>query len=568
VSEPQALPAGWVETTLGDVISPTRNSFQHDSSTELSYIGLEHVESETMRLLGTMPAKELRSNALSFKTGDILYGRLRPYLNKVLQVGFDGLCSPEFIVFHEFNIIEPKYLQYFINSWPFKSFATHLNTGDRPRVDWDQLKGYHFPLAPLAEQRRIVSSIEQQFTRLDAGIASLRQAQTRLKRYRAAVLKAAVEGKLTEEWRAEHTDTEPADMLLARILSERRARWEEEQHAKGKDPAKMKYEEPVGPDTTGLPELPEGWCWATVEQLALVVRGASPRPAGDPKYFGGDIPWITVGSITSDEQPYLRSVSDYVTEAGRKASRYIEPETLLLTNSGATLGVPKITKIGGCINDGSVALLETNYPLKLYLYYYLSSITNKLRLINQGAAQPNLNTGIVKSIVVPIPPLKEQNVIIAEIEQQLSAAQVARSEISANLKRAERLRQCILREAFAGRLVSQDPDDEPANKLLEKIKSTKLYTTSIATSSVLRSAVMGKTKEHTIRRALYEVLRKTSHPIAPNLLFFEAGFTQEHIEDFYQELRKEILRGRIRELRPNDTEVLLQIEEVSINEID
>jgi type I restriction enzyme, S subunit len=144
-----------------------------------------------------------------------------------------------------------------------------------------------------------------------------------------------------------------------------------------------------------------------------------------------------------------------------------------LTNSGATLGVPKITKIGGCINDGSVALLYVDYPLKLYLYYFLSSITKKLRAINQGAAQPNLNTGIVKAILIPLPPLTEQKEITEEVEHNLSVIEQLEKTINVNLKRAERLRQTILKQAFEGKLVPQDPNDEPAEKLLERIKAEK-----------------------------------------------------------------------------------------------
>jgi type I restriction enzyme S subunit len=199
--------------------------------------------------------------------------------------------------------------------------------------------------------------------------------------------------------------------------------------------------------------LPEGWCWATIDQLSIVVRGASPRPAGDPKYFGGNIPWITVGSLTADDQPYLSSVTDYVTEAGCRASRYIEPETLLLTNSGATLGVPKITRIGGCINDGSVALLHVDYPLKSYLLYFLSSITDKLRNINQGAAQPNLNTGIVKSIIVPLPPNREQMRIVAKVESCWSILSRTHQAVGSLLIPVDRLRQAIFRRAFEGKLL-------------------------------------------------------------------------------------------------------------------
>ncbi len=119
-------------------------------------------------------------------------------------------------------------------------------------VTKNQLSELPFPLPPFAEQQRIVAAIEQQFSRLDVGVAALRQAKEKLKRYRAAVLKAAVEGKLTETWRAEHPATEPASKLLERILSERRAKWEADLRAKGKDSAKVRYVEPKGPEFAGV----------------------------------------------------------------------------------------------------------------------------------------------------------------------------------------------------------------------------------------------------------------------------------------------------------------------------
>jgi type I restriction enzyme S subunit len=213
-----------------------------------------------------------------------------------------------------------------------------------------------------------------------------------------------------------------------------------------------KYKEPAAPDTANLPSLPEGWTGATIEQLSEVVRGSSPRPAGDPRYFGGDVPWITVGPLTADNSPYLKSVAASLNELGREHSRYIEPQTLLLTNSGATLGVPKITLIGGCINDGVAALLGVSYPLKLYLLYFLRTQTERLRGVNQGAAQPNLNTTIIKAINVPLPPLAEQTRIVAEVERRLSVVEELESVVSANLQRATRLRQSILQRAFEGKL--------------------------------------------------------------------------------------------------------------------
>jgi type I restriction enzyme S subunit len=154
-------------------------------------------------------------------------------------------------------------------------------------------------IVPLAEQQRIESAIEQQFTRLDAGVAALRKAQTKLKRYRAAVLKDAVEGKLTEAWRAEHPTTEPASMLLERILKERRAKWETDLRAKSKDPTKVKYVEPAKPDVEGMPDLPEGWCWATVEQVGDVQLGRQRAP----QYHTGPYmrPYLRVANVFEDQ---------------------------------------------------------------------------------------------------------------------------------------------------------------------------------------------------------------------------------------------------------------------------
>jgi type I restriction enzyme S subunit len=148
-----------------------------------------------------------------------------------------------------------------------------------------------------------------------------------------------------------------------------------------------------------------------------------------------------------------------VTELGKANSRYIEQGTLLLTNSGATLGVPKITLIGGCINDGVAALLEVGDPLKMYLLHHLSSLTEPLRRINQGAAQPNLNTNIIREILVPLPPSSEQGRIVTEIDRRLSLVHEVESQVDANLKRTERLHMSILSRAFSGGMCHGDMSD-------------------------------------------------------------------------------------------------------------
>jgi type I restriction enzyme S subunit len=482
------LPNSWEWVKLGDICNTTsggtpsrKNNSYFDGN--IPWLKSGELENGLIKKTEEFITHEglNESSAKIIPSGTLLIALYGATVGKLGILGIDSAINQAICAIFNPPEINLKYLFFYFLSYK-ENLLNARKGGAQPNISQQVINDVNFPISPLEEQKRIVAKIEELFTELDAGVELLKKLQIKLKCYRQSVLKAAVEGNLTQEWRAENQDKlEPANQLLDRILKERRKKWEAEQLAKftaqGKHPKddswKLKYKEPSPPDVSNLPALPNGWCWANIDQLSEVVRGASPRPAGDPKYFGGDIPWITVGCLTTDNQPYLTSVSNFVTEAGCKASRYVAPETLLLTNSGATLGVPKITKIGGCINDGSVALLNVDYPLKLYLYYYLSTLTQKLRIINQGAAQPNLNTGIVKAIILPFTCSNEQSKIIEEIELRLSVIDQIEITIQTNLKRAEKLRQSILKQAFQGKLVEQDPNDEPAAKLLERIKAEK-----------------------------------------------------------------------------------------------
>ena len=289
-SSPEGAKEGGI-STLKEIVQPRRGKSSPADHPDLPYIGLEHVEAHTTRLLGSVPATEMRSTANRFQPGDVLYSRLRPYLNKVWRADREGLCSSEFIVLPGNERVDSSYLCYRLNAHDFVSFANSLNAGDRPRVDFDQISTFQTWLPrTLPEQRRIVAEIEKQFTRLEAGVAALRRVQANLKRYRAAVLKAACEGRLVpaetelvgrlpsagvgrvpsrgDRAKAKgnagsgdpaYNDApfETGEALLARILTERRQNWQ----------GRGQYKEPAAPDTTSLQKLPEGWTWATAEQL-------------------------------------------------------------------------------------------------------------------------------------------------------------------------------------------------------------------------------------------------------------------------------------------------------------
>ncbi len=504
MSEEADLPRGWIEIEFGDLFSRPGDDIvdgpfgsnlkaseyvaagipiarlQNIDRNQFIPKNIQHVTSEK--------ADELARH--TFVPGDILITKLGDTLGKacLAPLSIDrGILVADVVrarITHQW--VDRSFLCYQINADNvLGQFKDQTKGTTRPRVNLTKIRCLRARLCPQPEQTRIVEKLEELLSALDAGVTELKAAQKKLAQYRQSLLKAAMEGALTAEWRAKHQPTETGAQLLDRILTERRARWEARQLAKfkeqGKTPPKdwqNKYPEPVPPDTTDLPEVPEGWVWASVDQLSFVVRGASPRPAGDPRFFGGEIPWITVGSLTADNSMYLKSVNQFVTETGRDASRFIEAGTLLLTNSGATLGVPKITNIGGCINDGSVALLDIDEPLKVYLYWYLRTQTDVLRATNQGAAQPNLNTDIVKRISVPICALAEMGQVNDLLGSQTDAIEKQRKSIAISFKQSTAQRQNILRAAFAGQLVPQDPNDEPASVLLERIRAERLVRAS------------------------------------------------------------------------------------------
>ena len=353
-----------------------------------------------------------------------------------------------------------KFFHYYLIQAILEDLYRHAHGSGMVHITRGKFEALTVNLPPLAEQERIVSAIEQQFTRLDAGIAALRKAQAKLKRYRAAVLKAAVEGKLTEIWRAEHPTTEPASMLLERILKERRAKWEADLKAKGKDPAKVKYVEPAKPHLESLPELPEGWCWATLGQITECLdskrvpinKEERAKRVGAIPYYGanGQVGWID--DYIFDE-PLVLVVEDE-TFVGREIpfSYKITGKSWVNNHAHVLRPIP------------AVHVDYLNYSLVYYPFTPLTQGTTGRRKLTQKAL-----------VLVPyaLPPFAEQEQIVSEVEQRLSIIAQLETIVEANLKRSERLRQSILKEAFAGRLLPQDPNDEPASVLLERIRKER-----------------------------------------------------------------------------------------------
>jgi type I restriction enzyme S subunit len=337
------------------------------------------------------------------------------------------------------------------------------------------------PVAPATEQTRIVAKLEELLSDLDAGVAELKAAKKKLAQYRQSLLKAAVEGTLTAEWRSKNPVTETGAQLLARILTERRARWEAKQLAKfkeqGKSPPKdwqKKYPEPVQPDTTGLPELPQGWVWTALGECFQVAVGATPSRK-EPAYWNGDISWVSSGEVRFNR---IKATKETITTAGLgNSSTQINPigSVLLgMIGEGKTRGQVAILDIPAANNQNCAAIWveETPVPAQ-YVYCWLWSQYEQTRRGSSGNNQPALNKSIVERIPMPLPPLEEMQAIVLLLEEALAQIDKQEGAIELSLKQSTAQRQNILRAAFSGQLVPQDPNDEPASVLLARIRAER-----------------------------------------------------------------------------------------------
>lgn len=363
--------------------------------------------------------------------------------------------------------LRPRFLLRFLQSdftrRFFKANARGI-AGSMPKISQGTIERLAVPVPPLDEQDRVVSAVEAQVSRLDAAVATLRRVKANLKRARASVLKAAVEGRLVRTEaalaRAEGREYEPASALLGRILADRKAEWA----ASG---ARGKYAEPVGPDREALRELPEGWCWATVDSLlAGPLRNGKSAKASDD---GAGIRTLTLTSVTtgcfSDENTKFTVATREQVEG-----LWLEPGDLLVQRSNTPDLVGSSALYRGhrgwavypdlLIRVRSTRRMEVEW---LALALQGPTIRRYFRDRSRGIAgsMPKIDQGTIQATAIPLPPLPEQHRIVAEVDRRLSVLDAVSVTVDANLARCIRLRQSILKRAFEGRLVAPGTSNPP-----------------------------------------------------------------------------------------------------------
>ena len=478
----QELPQGWGQTTLGDICLPVNKvTPRHTPDQPFTYLDIASIDNSTHRVIS--PKVYLGRDAPSrarqqVRKGNTLFSTVRTYLKNVAMVPpeFDGeVASTGFCVLNPAGEVDYSFIFYSVLSDEFVSKLNPLQRGTSyPAVRDGDVLSQEIVLPPLPEQHRIVAEIEKQFSRLDASVAALNGAQVNLKRYRSSMLKAACEGTLVpteaELARDDGREYESADRLLDRIRVERRVLWASQPKRRGK------YKEPVAPDTSALPELPEGWVWATAGQLALVESGQTPKGIVEiASTESHGVPWYRVSDMNAPRnREYMIVASSEIPESdvARLGVHKRPPGTIIFPKRGGAIATNKKRRlsISSAYDLNTMGMVPVG-ELGDYLWWWFQTID--LGTLGDGSNVPQINHDDIQPIPVPLPPLAEQLRIVGEVERRLSIIQQAEAAVETSLKRAERMRQSILKQAFTGKLVPQDPNDEPASVLLERIRTER-----------------------------------------------------------------------------------------------
>lgn len=483
------LPRDWVKASLEDIsaINPGFGNDDHPDDIEVTFLPMKCVEELTGRIDLSMVKElsEVRKGYTPFKNGDILFAKITPCMeNGKVAIAHDlknglGFGSTEFHVIRLPNSFPKQFFFCYLVQEGFRKEAQRNMTGSagQLRVPSSYMREAPVPLPPLPEQHRIVDKIEELFTKLDAGVEALKKIKVQLKQYRQAVLKCAFEGKLTAEWREKHKDQlEPASVLLERIEEERKKKLG--QPAPQLRQSGKKHKEPAPLDISELHRLPESWTWAALGEIAEFKNGIN-----FSRNQKGNKGTLTIDVLNMYSKSIFLSLENLY-----RVNKLVSDECVL--RYGDVLFVRSSVKREGV--GWASAFKEISEPVTFcgfiirarllgqgvlpeYITYFMRTDFARQLIVRKGSQVTitNISQDSVGRILVPLTPVAEQRKIVEEIERRFSVADEIEKVVDKSLKQADRMRQSILKMAFEGKLVPQDPADEPAEKLLERIKAEK-----------------------------------------------------------------------------------------------
>jgi len=445
------VPDSWdvVQITEISDINPTYPEDPPDDNELASFVPMKKVEEMTGKLDPSEHKKweEINSGYTRFQEDDIVFAKITPSMENGKAALARNLKNGVAAGTTELHVIRPservlsKFILYFLLQEGFRreAEANMTGTAGHMRVPSEFMKNVEIPLPQISEQRRIVTKVEKLFSKLDSGVSDLEVSQKRLEQYRRSLLNAAITGKLSGRTReGEGNQSGQAIDQTNDLFTE------------------VDFLEPNS-------DYPENWKVAALDQISDVETGATPL-RGNDEYWGGEIPWVKSGAVNNDT---IDSADEFITQKALEENNVtlFPPETLIvgMYGQGSTRGKISTLKFEATTNQACAGVIipEELSFLRPWVKIYFEDHYHALRRKAAGGVQPNLNLGILRSMEIPLPPKSEVEFICDAVERQKSVIQQTDRTLSENIKRAKRLRQSILKHAFEGKLVRQNPNAEP-----------------------------------------------------------------------------------------------------------
>ncbi len=494
------LPAGWETAELSEIclVNPTIDKSSISDDLAVSFVPMPAVEAESggIDVSATRKFGEVKKGYTPFREGDVLFAKITPCMENgkmavvpALHNGL-GFGSTEFHVLRAHSGISPQFVYFFVSSRAFRHVAEHNMSGavGQRRVTTPYLSACKIPVPPTTEQHRIVAKIEELFSELDQGVASLKTAREQLKVYRQSLLKNAFEGKLTAAWRAAHRDQlETATALQQRIACERQARYQQQLadwQTAGQSGPKPKPPKPLPPLTAEelaeLPDLPAGWGWVSVSQL-LAEELCNGKSVKDHK---GGFPVLRLNAL-GDGKIDLSIQKEGAWTATEAKNYVVEVGDFLVSRGNGSKHLVGRGGFVSALNGMLVAFPDTMIRIRLmrqlvdFRYFGLCWDSMLVRSQIENTARTTagiykINQELIEAYKIPLPTtLEEQLLIVQELESKLSEADQLDQTLATALQQADALRQSILKKAFHGQLVKQAKNEEPATALLERIRAER-----------------------------------------------------------------------------------------------
>jgi type I restriction enzyme S subunit len=477
------LPEGWACAKLEGVAAPSKRKIEPYKCANSQYLSLGHIDSQTGCIIGFGRGADVESTKAVFHAGDVLYGKLRPYLNKVCIPDFDGICSTDILVFPKSPYIESQFLMRFLMQPSVVEYANHNSNGIQlPRIAFDKLGELPFPLPPFAEQQRIVAKVEALLARVNAARQPLAKVPAILKRFRQSVLAAACSGRLSADWREENDSVENGEALLGRIQNERS---EFIKTAKKRQRIDQDQEDISSEIFSVSWEVPENWTWVPIYELLHYGRSAAYGVLQPGDDIADGVLFVRVCDLRNgavDPSEMKRIAPEIDRQYPRTRLQGEEVLVTLVGTIGRTAIVPE--KLAGANVARAIGMLPLcPHVSPRFVLYALDEPTKNAELVDlaREVARKTLNLGLLKAVRVPLPPLPEQHEIVRRVEALFKLGDAIEKRVRAATARAEKLTQAILAKAFRGELVPTEAelarregrDYEPASVLLERIRSER-----------------------------------------------------------------------------------------------